>query len=297
MSDMLKTLREALKSDPYRDQEKSPFHGLGIYHCHKLQKLRAVPMLQPMIMLVVTGHKEITVDEKTFSVHSGELFIAPPDTTLLIKNNPDPRLNDYQALGLPFSLETLDHFRQVYGADLEHWDTRPKWHEKAPETILVALCQWFYFCRDYALDAQLVRHRQVEILLLLAQAGLAGNLLFNVLPSWKQRVSKLIAMHPAKAWQVQDICARLGVSESVLRRHLQEEKSTFREILEEVRLALGLSLVMETFKSIGDVADAVGYQSQSRFGERFKRRFGLSPSELRRTRMPDGGETLAVSGE
>lgn len=294
---MLKKLREALKSDPDEDHEKSRLPGLGIYHCHKLQKLRAVPILQPMMILVVTGHKEVTMDERAYTIRSGELFLVPSDTHLLIKNNPDPRLKDYQAVGLGFSLETLDHFRQVYGADLEHWDTQAKWHEKAPTPLLFALCQWFYFCRDYAVDPHLIRHRQVEILLLLAQAGLAGNLLFNALPSWKQRVSKLLAMHPAKTWQVADVCKRLGVSESSLRRHLQDEKSSFREILEEVRLALGLSLVMETFKPIGDVADAVGYQSQSRFGERFKRRFGLSPSELRRTRMPDGGETLTVSGE
>lgn len=42
---------------------------------------------------------------------------------------------------------------------------------------------------------------------------------------------------------------------------------------------------------------AVGYQSQSRFGERFKRRFGLTPSALRRTRMNDPGESLTVPGE
>ncbi|NOY71406.1 MAG: AraC family transcriptional regulator [Gammaproteobacteria bacterium] len=287
INDSLKALRKALRSDPYLQEEKSSLHGLGVYHCHQLQKLRAVPLLQPMIMLVVTGHKEVTIEDRTYAVHSGELFIAPSDTTLWIKNNPDPCLNDYQALGLPFSFETQDHFRQVYGADLEHWDIQSKWHEKAPETILFALCQWFYFCRNYAVDTPLVQHRQVEILLLLAQAGLAGNLLFNTLPSWRQRVSNLIAMHPAKTWQVIDVCTRLGISESGLRRHLQEEGSNFRKILEEVRLALGLSLIMETFKPISDVADAVGYRSQSRFGERFKRRFGLTPSELRRTRIPN----------
>ncbi|MFV2058954.1 MAG: helix-turn-helix transcriptional regulator, partial [Thiohalomonadales bacterium] len=78
-------------------------------------------------------------------------------------------------------------------------------------------------------------------------------------------------------------CSRLGVSESSLRRKLQSEQTGFRELLEEARLSHGLYLLLETVHPIGQVADAVGYQSQSRFGERFKRRFGMTPTELRRT--------------
>ena len=45
-----------------------------------------------------------------------------------------------------------------------------------------------------------------------------------------------------------------------------------------------LTLVQESPWSIGRIADAVGYRSQSRFGERFKLRFGMTPSALRLTR-------------
>ncbi len=54
---------------------------------------------------------------------------------------------------------------------------------------------------------------------------------------------------------------------------------------------------METFKPISGVAGTVAHQPQSRFGERFKRRFGLTPSALRRTRMPVDGETLTANKE
>jgi transcriptional regulator GlxA family with amidase domain len=49
-------------------------------------------------------------------------------------------------------------------------------------------------------------------------------------------------------------------------------------------MVAALALLQETFWPVGQVAAAVGYISHSRFSERFKRRFGLSPTELKKTR-------------
>ena len=95
-----------------------------------------------------------------------------------------------------------------------------------------------------------------------------------------------LELDPAHPWRMDEVGAWLGVSESTLRRHLQEEGHGFRSLLEEVRLMRGLTLVQESPWAIGRIADAVGYRSQSRFSERFKRRFGLTPSSLRQTRVP-----------
>ncbi|MFT5997355.1 MAG: AraC-like DNA-binding protein [Glaciecola sp.] len=39
--------------------------------------------------------------------------------------------------------------------------------------------------------------------------------------------------------------------------------------------------------SLDMIAEKCGYQFQSRFTDRFKARFGLTPSELRKTKMED----------
>jgi len=297
MSDALRQFRESLRLHNPGKAQNLPLPGLSIYHCHQLQRIRAVPMLQPMLMLVVAGQKEITLDERQFLVGAGELFITPSDQTLLIRNTPDARTQDYRAVALGFTSPVISHFRQIHGPTLKSAHATAQWHAKAPHALVDALHQWYRFCVAHPPDPALIQHRQVEILLLLAQAGLAGNLLFQSDRSWRQRVSQLITLQPARPWQIAEIGQQLGLSESSLRRRLQEEGCRFREILEEARLAVGLHLLLESFQPIGEVSDAVGYQSQSRFGERFKKRFGLTPSALRRTRMRDSGETLAVSGE
>jgi len=89
-------------------------------------------------------------------------------------------------------------------------------------------------------------------------------------------------MDPSKDWRCAEVCKKIGMSETVLRRKLLVEETGFRELLEEMRLMTSLRLVQETKWTILRVADAVGYKSQSRFTERFKLRFGMTPTELRR---------------
>jgi AraC-like DNA-binding protein len=81
------------------------------------------------------------------------------------------------------------------------------------------------------------------------------------------------------------ICQQLAMSESTLRRKLKSEGTTIQDIKDQVKLGLGLHLLQTTLDPIGIIAQKSGYYSQSKFTERFKRRFGLTPSELRKTRM------------
>jgi AraC-like DNA-binding protein len=75
------------------------------------------------------------------------------------------------------------------------------------------------------------------------------------------------------------------MSESTLRRKLKLEGTSVQEVKDQARLGLGLHLLQTTRQPISLVAEKCGYLSQSRFTDRFKKRFGLTPSELRKTKM------------
>ena len=83
------------------------------------------------------------------------------------------------------------------------------------------------------------------------------------------------------------ICQQLAMSESTLRRKLKMEGTTIQVIKDRAKLGLGLHLLQTTLFPIGIIADKCGYHSQSRFTDRFKSHFGLTPSELRKTKMTD----------
>ncbi len=294
MEHLLAQLRHELTNYP---EDRTP-HGsglgcLGLYRCTRPQTLHAVPLHMPCLMLVITGKKHLVIDDINFTLRPGEIVALPAGREFIVTNSPDSASQIYHGVALNFCQPVLDQFRQVHGARYSDIIARPKWLAPAPESLVAEMLQWLRWSRNYPFDENMVWHRQVTIMLLLAQAGLVGNLLLNHDSSWKRRVANLIHLDPSRSWGVRDVCERLGCSESSLRRHLQDEGSGFREILEEVRLAEGLALLQQTYLQIGTIAEKVGYQSQSRFGERFKRRFGLTPSDLRRTRLGDAESTLS----
>ena len=282
MPDILTRLQKSLKENTL-NKTKTPLHCLSVYQCYKPQMLHRVPFNQPTLLMVAKGHKEVEVNSLKMTVRSGGLLLIPSDTTVWLGQYPDNEDRQYLGLAFRFDFEALKHFRLIYGSSLEQWDISAQWQSKTPDSILASLEQWVNWEKYLSADSQLIHHRQVELLLLLAQEGLVGNILLGEHPSWKQRVSQLLAINPAQSWQIGHVCSRLAVSESSLRRKLQAEDCSFRELLEDVRLTSGLSMLLETPHPIGQIAMSVGYQSQSRFGERFKQRFGMTPTELRRT--------------
>lgn len=297
MTDFLQQLKQRLPplASPVRD--RLPAGGLSIYKCYRAQEVTDMPVMRPSIMAVVTGRKEIATSSRKVAAEEGEMILLPGGGSYWLGNYPSEHDSLYCGLGLRFSTAALAHFRQIYGKRFGERELKPVWHAPIPPLVQRALLQWLDLGPSESRDPELDAHRQVEILLLLAREGLAGNLLFDDHPSWRLRASQYMAIDPARPWQMRDVCRHLGVSETSLRRHLREEATSFRETLEELRLGFGLSLILETSWSIGRISEAVGYQSQSRFGERFKRRFGTTPSALRRTQSADSGDKLASGGE
>ena len=72
-----------------------------------------------------------------------------------------------------------------------------------------------------------------------------------------------------------------------MRRKLSAEDTNFQTIKDRIKLGHGLYMLQTSDTPMGLVANACGYQSQSRFTDKFKVMYGLTPSELRKTRFKD----------
>jgi AraC-like DNA-binding protein len=266
---------------------------VGIFHCRQPQAIRNVPIHQPIAVLVVSGRKIIALGERKIEILPGELLLLPGGCIVEVGNHPGQEREPYLGLAIGFPQACIEQFRRSYGTEIPD-SSQPLWRASAPRDMVVAMAQWIEWCMRHPFDPTLARHRQVEILMLLARAGIAGNLLLDRKAAWRDRVAQLITLDPARDWSAGEVCRRLGVGESTLRRRLNEEGVGFRLVLEESRMVAALALLQETFWPVGQVAEAVGYNSHSRFSERFKRRFGLSPVELKKTRESDGEQKLSV---
>lgn len=280
---LLKTLLEHTRQHVY-DPQPAPLGSMGVFHCHHRQTLRAVPLWQPSIVVVLQGTKRMVSGHVDLVCEAGEMLLIPAHSEVLLENIPDAASQDYLALCLSFYPASIATFLETLGKDLQwdHQDHRVR--VAVPEDILLSLLQrlqWGQWLRN---APDLLEVRQQELLALLARYGILGPLLINRHPSIAQRVEALLGMNCAHAWRISEMARQLGMSETTLRRELGREGTGFRELLEQTRLVAGLSLLQETRYSVGEVAARVGYESPSRFAARFRERFGLSPNEIKQTR-------------
>jgi len=80
---------------------------------------------------------------------------------------------------------------------------------------------------------------------------------------------------------IASIARGLGMSERSLQRRLNETGTTYRELVDSVRADLALRHVQRTDLSLAQVADLLGYNSQTAFSRAFRRWHGMNPRAAR----------------
>ena len=104
------------------------------------------------------------------------------------------------------------------------------------------------------------------------------------LPPWSQRSREALidCFNRDPDPMIGEIATILKVSERTLRRRLQDEKSSFRQLKSKARLTLAKELMVEAGLSVEVTAHRVGYSEASAFVRAFTREFGVTPGSLRK---------------
>jgi len=259
-------------------QQKVPNLPFAVYSAWQEQKLLNVPIVNPVLIFVLNGAKSFGVGED-MQCASGSFVMLPGNAAVNMRNI--PKQAGYYAVLLEF---TYDDF-----ADLDVVNT-PK-----PNMVIgemgPALNGWLSQFIDYLAWAPEVmwQQRKREVLALLVQLGFSEVLALRKAPHLSQEIHNLFVQGGLADISVPFLCGQLAMSESSLRRKLKAEGRSLTDIRDNARMGMGLHLLQTTNDSIQRVAEQCGYQSQSRFTDRFKRHFGLTPSELRKTRVAESG--------
>jgi AraC-like DNA-binding protein len=81
----------------------------------------------------------------------------------------------------------------------------------------------------------------------------------------------------------QEIAFQMNISKRTLQKKLQEERATFKKILEEVLRELAISYLKSNKTSNKEIAWLLGYNDISNFYRAFKRWTGKTPNEFKNT--------------
>lgn len=271
MSELVKSIKDALAK-----KHNLPFSA---YTSVKEQILVNVPLVNPTLIFVLNGQKKLG-REGSKVCNNGEFVFFSGGVDIDMRNI--PANSEYFALLIEFAHEdfsgieaTMDS-NTIPGSNNNYFIG--KIHENL-EQLLQQFIQWSLWA-----PAEIWALRRREILQVINHLGYSGVSSMAGPPSLSRRVYQLLRDHVADDVTAENICNSLSMSESTLRRRLKQEKTTFQTLKDNVTLGQGLHLLQSSRHAIGYIAAECGYQSQSRFSQRFKEKFGMTPSELRKTR-------------
>lgn len=285
MNDVLALLK-SLDSKSQSPNGKTPIAGFGFISCASRVHIRHVPFYTPCIILVLSGRKLIG----KIACEAGDAFTVPAPASYDLRNEPDVHSGRYRALIIPFEHDDLERLRAAHALETIRQPTSIGPLRYDGDEVLISAVKHYLTSHD---NARLLKHRLLEILLILATKD--RRLLAYPLAQeyWSQRVRACLATDLAYAWSIGEVCKHLATSESALRRNLQRENTGFRELLQDLRLSTALTQLLQTSLPVYRIAYDCGYQSVSRFTSNFHKRFGLPPSVLR-LGMDESEQNLAV---
>ena len=88
---------------------------------------------------------------------------------------------------------------------------------------------------------------------------------------------------PAHAWTLPELARLCGMSRATAARHFEQTLGrSASDLLTDIRMTVAANQLKTTAASTGEVAAAVGYQSEAAFQRAFKQHMGVTPARWRR---------------
>ena len=253
------------------------------YYSLKPQALRDVPIYVASIIAVKSGSKQVRWQNQVLSFNSSNWLIVPANQRLTFVN--DPSISRQKA-GL-FRSTQVAFLAAPTDAMMDLIANNPC-NRALPPVLTRTPKLDFAFTQLQAMvkhnfTSEVQQHYLNGFYQLLLESG-GLHLLFPAsCSSSSEKISRYLAESPADAHCIDDVCAYFAISKSTLSRRLAKEKTSFRDILTKVRMLHALALMQQRFHNQLDLAICCGYQSETRFGQRFQQQFGITPKQYQKT--------------
>lgn len=245
-----------------------------VYSSTYEQNILNIPVAKPLLIFVISGEKKIGRDLE-LTCQTGSFIFLSDNPAVHMRNIPNKK--KYIAIVIEF-----DH-QDFAGLPISHADHKIDCLVGKTTDEIEHCLRQFIEISAWA-PQSILSSRKKELLLLLYHLGHQDVALMVGRPKVSLKIHELLVKRDFHEVTTEKICATLAMSESTLRRKLKAENTSIKEIKDRARLGLGLHLLQTTEQSINLIAEQCGYQSQSRFTQNFKQRFGLTPTDLRRTK-------------
>ncbi|HFZ1320074.1 AraC family transcriptional regulator [Klebsiella aerogenes] len=246
---------------------------------------RLSAVYEPMINLILTGSKSMTVGNKTWQYDPATYFVMSVDLPAVGKVCADEKT------GAPYLAVSLTPKPEIITELLDGIPAASKMHlyqagfSVAPVTpeLLDAWLRMLRLINKPEEISALAPAYEREILFRVLQGPLGWMLRNIAMPeshlSRIYRVINWLKLNYMQAVRVEELAAMAALSVSAFHRHFQAITALSpMQYQKRVRLMQARLRLATTGDSITAIAHSVGYHSHTQFSREYARHFGLSPS-------------------
>ena len=261
----LKQLSEANSNSNY----------ISIYTSKKQQNLSNIPILKPLLIIILSGCKVIGNKTK-LACNTGDFIFFTDVQSMNMRNI--PANTNYFALLIDFEFSDFNDTSININPKKNNEYTAGK-----VNPALYKCISQMIECLEWASD-DIITNRRKEIIKLLVHSGYEN---LACLPNRKETTQKVIEIFNKKDNKkitIDEICKEICMSKATLYRKLKLEGENIQKIKEKLVMGQALHLLQTSNFSTEYIAEMIGYSSSTRFSQRFKANFGLTPRELKNTK-------------
>lgn len=249
---------------------------ISTFQAKHSQKLRNVTMHSPSLIQILSGNKELFWKENSITLSNSTLLLCHAGSSLSFENRPDKG----PFLSRMFSFHCLPEEKIIQLNDGVNIGDQPiVSNSKSLEGTLNALATLDLS----AMSESTQKYWVMPLFQQLAEKGCLHHLFPQKHISFRCKLSHYLSLTPGDAHPLESVAEKFAMSRATLIRKLKKEDTQYRELLAEVRLNHALNLMQDRQWSVIQLAQMCGYQSEERFSQRFRKRYGLSPSDYMRT--------------
>ena len=252
-------------------------YQITIFRAEQLQKLRNVRIHSPSIIQIITGSKRLFWKESSLDISHSELLLCEASASLSFENLPQKG----QFLSRMFSFHCLPTDAMLeLSMRVGTGDESPR---LAADNSLHETLNALYAFEKHGMSKETQTFWVMGLYQQLAERGALHHLFVSSNITFSQKLSRYLSFSPGEEHSLEEAAERFAMSRATMIRKLKQEGTQYREVLAEVRLNHALYLMQNGHYNVAMLAQLCGYQSEGRFSQRFKGKFGLTPSDYIKT--------------
>lgn len=246
----------------------------GFENCQPSKPTEYIPVDYYIIHYCVHGEGQLTLNNSTYNVSNGDLFLIPPDTSNRYFPKPENPWS-YFWIGINGTLakELL--------SDCNITKTHCLNHVGINDELIQCYCEIIsYISKSKILDAHSSLFHWLQLLSDLAQKAHAAS---HCSDNYFNDIIQYINENYMRDISIQKLADSFHIDRTYVYKLFKKYTNTNpQQYLIEYRLEKACTLLRRSNLSIAEVGEGSGFHTQAQFSKLFSKKYNISPSQYRK---------------